>query len=71
VSQNSIKQSLKDSGLTIERIRADRILHEALTAGPDPLRLALVFGISHNTARRYTTIAEHLLSDELEQSTDP
>lgn len=48
---------MSDNGFTIERIRADRILHEALTAGPDPLHLSLVFGISHNTALRYTTAA--------------
>jgi integrase len=71
VSQNSVKQSLSDNGFTIERIRADRILHEALTAGPDPLHLSLVFGISHNTALRYTTMAERLLSDELEQPVEP
>ncbi|MBB5157368.1 hypothetical protein BJ970_004902 [Saccharopolyspora phatthalungensis] len=71
VSQNSVKQSLSDNGFTIERIRADRILREALTAGPDPLHLSLVFGISHNTARRYTTVAERLLSDELEQPVEP
>lgn len=52
VSQNSLKQSLRAGGFTIERIRTDRILHEALTAGPDPLHLSLVFGISHITARR-------------------
>ena len=71
VSQKSVKPSLSDNGFTIERIRADRILHEALTAGPDPLHLSLVFGISHNTARRYTTVAERLLSDELEQAVEP
>jgi hypothetical protein len=27
-------------------IRSDRILHEALTVGPDPLHLALVFNLS-------------------------
>ena len=31
------------------------------------MHLSLVFGISHNTALRYTTVAERLLSDELEQ----
>jgi hypothetical protein len=62
---------LRDKGFTIERIRADRILHEALTAGPDPLHLSLVFGISHNTARRYTIAAEQLLSEELEQPVEP
>ena len=45
---------------------SDRILHEALTAGPDPLHLALVFNLEHSTALRYATIAEHLLNDELE-----
>lgn len=71
VSPSSLKESLRDNGFTIERLRADRILHEALTAGPDPLHLSLVFGISHNTARRYTTVAERLLSDELEQPVEP
>jgi hypothetical protein len=41
---------MQPSGCTVERIRRDRILHEALTAGPDPLHLTLVFGISHNAA---------------------
>jgi hypothetical protein len=38
-----------NNGSSIDRIRADRILHEALTAGPDPLHLSLVFNISHAT----------------------
>lgn len=42
----------------------------ALTAGPDPLHLSLVFNISHTTATHYTTVAEQLLSDELEQPVD-
>ncbi|ELR85082.1 hypothetical protein W7U_07620 [Mycobacterium sp. H4Y] len=66
-----MKKSLGDNGFTVERLRADRLLHEALTAGPDPLHLSLVFGISHNTARRYTAVAERLLSDELEQALEP
>ena len=53
------------NGFSVDRIRADRILHEALTTGPDPLHLSLVFGVSHNTAARYATVAKHLLSDEL------
>ena len=56
------------AGCSVDRIRKDRILHEALTAGPDPLHLSLVFGISHNTVARYATVAKHLLSDELQQS---
>lgn len=30
--------------IDLERIRQDRILHEALISAADPLRLALVFG---------------------------
>jgi hypothetical protein len=43
------------------------VLHEALTAGPDPLHLALVFNLSHATASRYAAIAQHLLDGQLEQ----
>jgi hypothetical protein len=57
------------AGCSVDRIREDRILHEALTAAADPLHLSLVFGVSHNTAARYATVAEHLLSDELELTT--
>ena len=52
------------------RIRKDRILHEALTTGADPLHLALVFNLSHTAASRYATIAEHLLDGQLEQTTE-
>jgi integrase len=62
-----VRFSLGDSGFSIDQIRADRILHEALTAGPDPLHLSLVFNLDHATALRYTTVAEQILSDELEQ----
>jgi len=37
---------LKPHGVSVERIRRDRILHEALTGRPDPLHLSLMFGIS-------------------------
>ena len=67
ISQIFVNLRMQRTGCSVDRIRADRILHEALTAGPDPLHLTLVFGISHNTAARYATVAEHLLSDELEQ----
>lgn len=66
VSGPFVRFSLGRNGFSIDRIRADRILHEALTAGPDPLHLTLVFNIEHSTALRYATIAEHLLNDELE-----
>jgi len=70
VSGPYVRFHLGRNGFSIDRIRADRILHEALTAGPDPLHLSLVFNISHTTATRYTTVAEHLLSSELEQPVD-
>jgi hypothetical protein len=45
----------------------DRILHEALSVGPDPLHLTLVFNLSHTAASRYADIAQHLLDGRLEQ----
>jgi hypothetical protein len=45
-------------------VRLDRVLHEALTAGPDSLHLALVLNLSHTTASRYTAIAQNLLDDQ-------
>jgi len=53
-----VRFSLGDSGFSIDQIRADRILHEALTAGPDPLHLALVFNLSHATTSRFTALAQ-------------
>lgn len=57
------------TGCSVDRIRKDRILHEALAGGADPLHLSLVFGISHSTAARYSAVAdvaEPLLADELD-----
>ena len=67
-NQVFVNRRIQPAGCTVGEIRADRIPREALTAtaGPDPLHLALVFGICHNTAARDATAAEHLLSDELE-----
>jgi hypothetical protein len=70
VSLVYLDSQLGQHGFTIDRLRADRILHEALTAGPDPLHLALVFNLSHATATRYTTLAQQLLDDEPERSTE-
>lgn len=68
VNEVFVNRRVQPAGCTVGEIRADRILHEALTAtaGPDPLHLALVFGVCHHTAARYATAAEHLLSGELE-----
>ncbi len=66
VTGQFVRFQLGHNGFSVDRIRADRILDEALTTGADPLRLSRVFNISHATATRYTTVAEALLGDELE-----
>jgi len=64
VSRSFLTWNLQRHGVSIERIRRDRALHEALTARADPLHLALVFGLSHTTASKYTLIACDLLADQ-------
>jgi integrase len=61
VSRSYLNWNLHRHGISIERIRRDRVLHEALTARADPLPLALVFGLSHTIASKYTLIARDLL----------
>jgi integrase len=67
VSEVYLRFHLRHHGISIDRIHGDRILHEALTAGPDPLHLALVFNLSISTASRYAAIAQTLLDGEFEQ----
>lgn len=50
-------------GVDLARIRADRILQEALAVGPDPLHLTMMFNLSHAAASRYNTIAGAQLDD--------
>ena len=64
VTRSYLTWNLQRHGVSIERIRRDRVLHEALTARADPLHLALVFGLSHTTASKYTLIACDLLADQ-------
>jgi hypothetical protein len=59
-----------DASNYLERIRGDRVLHEALTVGADPLHLALVFNLSHTAASRYATSAQNLLDDQMEVRQD-
>ncbi|MGW1765810.1 hypothetical protein ACWCQL_17270 [Streptomyces sp. NPDC002073] len=57
---------------TLERLRVDRQLEEALTHGADPLHLALVFGIDEKTAIRYADSARRLLrTDPTDLETGP
>ena len=54
----------------LNKIRMDRQLEEAMTCGPDPLRLSAIFGIAENTAVRYATAARQLLESEIEQASN-
>jgi integrase len=67
ITKNYFKHYLRNHGIGLDRIRQDRVLHEALTTGADPLHLSLVFNLSHATASRYTGIAQQLLDSELER----
>ena len=51
---------------TIERLRIDRQLDEAIASRADPLHLALVFGISDTAAVRYAENARQLLERPVE-----
>ena len=53
-------------GISLERIRRDRILHEALATGADPLHLSLVFNIDHTNAMAYANAARDLLRSPAE-----
>ena len=46
---------------TLDRLRIDRQLEEALACGADPLHLAAVFGMDTSTAIRYAASARQLL----------
>jgi hypothetical protein len=48
---------------TLERLRIDRQLEEAVTTGADLLHLAAVFGFSEGTAIRWATNARELIGD--------
>ncbi len=61
VSENWLTETCRGLTATLERLRVDRQLDEALTCGGDPLHLAAVFGIDDTTAIRYAAIARQLL----------
>jgi integrase len=48
-SSHWISAPLRGQDATLERLRVDRQLEEALTHGPDPLHLAEVFGLDEKT----------------------
>jgi len=53
--------NLRGLPVTLERLRIDCQLAEAMATGFDPLHLAQVFGISEQTAIRYAVNARELL----------
>jgi hypothetical protein len=67
VSENWLTETCRGLTATLERLRADRQLEEALTCGADPLHLAAVFGIDDTTAIRYADAARRLLTTPAEQ----
>jgi hypothetical protein len=67
VSENWLTGSCRGLTATLERLRVDRQLEEALTCGADPLHLAAVFGIDDTTAIKYAAIARQLLETPAEQ----
>ncbi|WP_246090473.1 hypothetical protein [Nonomuraea deserti] len=71
ISQQFVTSRMNRTGYSVGRIRKDRILHEALTGGADPLHLSLIFEIFHSTVARYSAVAEHLLADEPDQTSRP
>lgn len=60
VSGHWIDAGFRGQEATLERLRVDRQLEEALTHGPDPLHLAVVFGLDDKTAIRYASAARQL-----------
>jgi integrase len=67
VSTFSFRKTLRGQPATLERLRVDRQLEEALTHGPDPLHLAAVFGLDDKTAIRYANAARQILETEAER----
>jgi hypothetical protein len=71
ISGVSVSAALRGQTATLERLRVDRQLEEALVHGPDPLHLAEVFGLAEKAAIRYADSARALLAQTAELSTSP
>jgi integrase len=66
-SNHWISAATRGQDATLERLRVDRQLEEAMVKGPDPLHLAEVFGLDEKTAMRYADSARALLEQAAEQ----
>jgi integrase len=69
-------RAISDNALTAPfrrraALRVDRQLDEALTHGPDPLHLAVVFGLDETTAIRYCAAARQILQTPAEKHDPP
>lgn len=60
VTSSWLNRPVRGLAATIERLRQDRQLDEALASGADPLHLTAVFGVAPTTAVRYATAARQL-----------
>ncbi|WP_052682081.1 hypothetical protein [Saccharothrix sp. ST-888] len=69
VSSWWIERELRGQRATLDRLRIDCQLEEVLVHGPDPLRLAEVFGRDEKTAIRYADSARALLAHSVESDT--
>nr|WTB31392.1 hypothetical protein OG781_19570 [Streptomyces sp. NBC_00830] len=59
--------AMRGQDATLEKLRVDRQLEEALVQGPDPFHLAEVFGLDEKTSMRYANSARALLEQAAEQ----
>lgn len=64
VSNVSMTAPFRGQTATIERLRVDRQLEEALHHGPDPLHLSAIFDLDPKTAIRYSNAARRLLDPD-------
>ncbi|WP_329528844.1 hypothetical protein [Streptomyces sp. NBC_01462] len=65
-SNHWISAPMRGQTATLERLRVDRHLEEAIIQGPDPLHLAEVFGLDEKTAMYYADSARALLEQAAE-----
>ncbi|MFE7358146.1 hypothetical protein ACFU8Q_34745 [Streptomyces sp. NPDC057543] len=65
-SNHWISAPMRGQDATLEKLRVDRQLEEAMVKGPDPLHLAQVFGLDEKTAMRYADSARALLEQAAE-----
>jgi hypothetical protein len=67
VGDRWLRHRFRGLGVTLNWLRMDRQLEEALVHGPDALHLMAVFGTAENTAVRYANAARQLLVTDVER----